>query len=149
MDKQVKILTRDKGREWPDMVKVMLSSIWAASDKSVKVTVEEYAETRRLAQNKLLFLWHGELSKHIEESTGHVFDSDDIHEHVAEKLLPKRVVAIDGEQPVIVRTKTSKLKVEQFSEFLGRYDRWAMGRYKCKFTHPDDLYLRAVMQDAK
>ena len=148
MDKQIKILERVNSKEWANTAREMLLNIWNGGDKSVKITVEDYTETRRLAQNKLLFRWHGELSKHIEESTGDAFDSEDIHEYVSEKLLPKRVVSIGGE-PIIVRTKTSKLHVGKFSDFLNRYDRWAYDKYECRFSHPDDLYLKAVMQDEK
>ena len=143
MDKQIKILERVNSKEWANTAREMLLNIWNGGDKSVKITVEDYTETRRL-----LFRWHGELSKHIEESTGDAFDSEDIHEYVSEKLLPKRVVSIGGE-PIIVRTKTSKLHVGEFSKFLNRYDRWAYDKYECRFSHPDDLYLKAVMQDEK
>ena len=148
MDKQVKILERVNSKEWANTARDMLLNIWHNGDKPVKITVEDYAETRRLAQNSLMWIWHDELSKHIESSTGSYFDSDDIHEYVAEKLLPKRVVSIGGE-PIIVRTKTSKLHVGEFSKFLNRYDRWAYDKYECRFSHPEDLYLKAVMQDEK
>ena len=148
MDKQVKILERNNSKHWADIAREMLLNIWHDGDKPVKITVEDYTETRRLAQNSLLFLWHDELSQHIETTTGDYFNSDDIHEHVADNLLPKRVVVIGGE-PIIVRTKTSKLHVGKFSDFLSRYDRWAYDKYQCRFSHPDDLYLKAVMQDEK
>ena len=143
MDKQVKILERVNSKEWANTARDMLLNIWHNGDKPVKITVEDYAETRRLAQNSLMWIWHDELSKHIESSTGSYFDSDDIHEYVAEKLLPKRAVSIHGE-PIIVRTKTSKLHVGEFSKLLNRYDRWAYDKYECKFSHPEGLYLKAA-----
>ena len=145
MDKTTKLLRRINSKFWLDEAKIMLINAWKHSDKDILITIQEHKETRRTAQNKLLFLWHGELSKHIEESTGDIFSTDDIHEYVAENLLPKNVVTIG--QSIIVRTKTSKLNTKEFSEFLSRYHRWAEQKYKCLFSLPDDLYFKAVGED--
>ena len=148
MDKITKVFTRANAKHWPANLEKILRHYWQNSDKDLTVTVEEAEDNRRIAQNRLLFMWHNELSKHIDETTGQKFSSDDIHEYVAEQLLPKRAITLDN-NPIIVRTKTSKLKVKEFAEFLTRYDIWANEKYNCKFTHPDDLYLKAVMKDEK
>ena len=148
MDKITKVFTRANAKHWPANLEKILRHYWQNSDKDLTVTVEEAEDNRRIAQNRLLFMWHNELSKHIDETTGHKFSSDDIHEYVAEQLLPKRAITLDN-NPIIVRTKTSKLKVKEFAEFLTRYDIWANEKYNCKFTHPEDLYLKAVMKDEK
>ena len=92
-------------------------------------------------------MWHGELAKHIEIHMGEIYDSEDLHDHVAGKLLPKRVVMIFGE-PEIKRTETSKMKVKEFADFLTRYEMWAASKYECYFTQPIDCYFDAVMKDA-
>lgn len=116
------------------------------SDKDIKVTIEPDNETRRNKQNALLWLWTGELAKHIETHQGEIFDTADIHEYVAGKLLPRRAVTINGE-PEIMRTRTSKLKVKEFADFLTRYEMWAAETYQCFFTKPDDLYTAALMKE--
>ena len=98
---------------------------------------------RSLAQNRLLWLWHGELKAHIEEHQGHIFSTDEIHEHVTEKLLPKKVSVL-ADHPIIIRAKTSKLKVAEFKDFLDKYQGWAAELYQCYFSQPDDLYYEAM-----
>ena len=146
MDKITKVFTRANAKHWPVNLEKILRFAYQHSDKDLKVTVEEDVADRTLAMNRLLYMWHGELSKHILETTGKKFSTDDIHEYVIEQLLPKRVVMID-DNPIIVRTKTSKLKVKPFSELLMTYEMWAADKYQCQFTQPEDLYLKAVMKD--
>jgi hypothetical protein len=145
MDKITKTFTRANAKNWPVNLEKILRHAWQHSEKDLLVTIEEDAETRRTKQNRLLFKWHNELAKHIETHQGQIFDSEDIHEHVSGKLLPKRVIVINNE-PEIVRTKTSKLKVKVFADFLTRYEMWAASTYKCLFTQPSDLYIDALMK---
>jgi len=147
MDKQVKILTRDKGREWPEMVRVMLSSIWAASDKPVKVTVEEDNLTRNAAQNRLLWKWHGEFCEFLYQSRGELVSTQTWHDKMVPEYLPSEPVKIQGKW-FTPRAETKKLKVKEFAAFLMIYEIEA-AQEGCVFTHPDDLYLKAVMQDAE
>ena len=114
----------------------------------VAVQIKPYDENRRTAQNRLLWMWHSELSKHIETHQGQIFDSYDIHEFVVNKLLPKRVIGIDDD-PIIARTPTSKLSVKLFSDFLSRYEMFVAETYQCQFTRPDDLYWQALMRDTE
>nr|WP_136252857.1 recombination protein NinB [Ningiella ruwaisensis] len=102
--------------------------------------------TRSQAQNRLLWKWHGELAKHILDTQGGTFSTDDIHEYVVSKLLPKRVIDGLGE-PIIVRAETKKLNTKEMTEFLNHYDGWALTTYACKFTHPDDLYWQAMGEE--
>lgn len=116
-------------------------------DGSVEVKVKSYNETRKVAQNRLLWMWHSELANHIKKHIGEIYGSEDIHDHVVGKLLPKRVVTVMGE-PEIKRTETKKLTVKPFSQFLNTYEMWAAETYQCMFTRPDDLYWKAIMKDA-
>ena len=142
MNKITGKLTLSTGKHWPSNVNKMLTAAWRWQ-KDVIITITEDAETRRDKQNKLMWKWHSELAKHILESQGQTFSSDDIHEWIVEKLLPKNVVTLLNE-PVITRTKTSKLKVGEFAKFLTHYESFVNETYNCKFTRPDDLYLEAV-----
>lgn len=148
MDKTTKVFTRANAKHWPANLGRILRDYWKNSEKDLRVTVEEDTETRRDKQNKLMWLWHGELSGHIFESRGERFSSDDIHEHITNKLLPKRVINIDQE-PIIVRTQTSKLKVREFADFLNEYFALVDIKYNLVFSRPEDLYLQAVMKNDK
>ena len=109
----------------------------------VKVTLQHPTNNRSLAQNNLMWIWHGELAKKILEVMGETYSSDDIHEYVADKLLPKRVITVLNE-PMIERGKTSKLGVKGFTEFLQHYEGWALTTYECQFSRPDDWYYEAM-----
>lgn len=143
-----KTLKLSEAKNWPNITKQMLTDAWQwKADIIVKIEKDE--ETRHTKQNRLLWKWHSELAKHIEINQGQIFDSEDIHEHVAGKLLPKRCVEVVTGEPEIMRTRTSKLKVKEFADFLTRYEMWAAETYQCLFTKPDDLYFAALMQDAE
>ena len=118
----------------------------AGFGKILTIKISDKSETRRDKQNRLLWRWHGELANHIKEHVGEIHDTEDIHDHVAGKLLPKRVSTFNGE-PEIKRTQTSKLKVKPFADFLTTYEMWANDVYSCIFSQPDDLYWSAVMKD--
>ena len=146
MDKLTKVLNRTNGNSWLATCRVMLVGAFSFSDKDILVTIEEVSDDRKSAQNRLLWLWNGELANHIFDSTGDRFSSDDVHEYVVDQLLPKHVVQIN-DNPIVVRTKTSKLKVKEFASFLTEYFAWVDIKYGLELTRPDDLYLKAVMKD--
>lgn len=118
---------------------------FAQSDKPVRVTIEEGGETRKLKQNRLNFLWCGELAEHIFKTQGNVFSSEDLHEYLARKLLPVRVVQINGET-VTVRSETKNLTVKEFANYLNRVEFYATEHLGATLTHPDDLYIQALMR---
>ena len=144
MNKLVKQLKLSTAREWPHQAKDLLTIAWKWQ-KDLVITITEDKETRRDKQNRLMWVWHAELSAHILESTGQTFGTEDIHEWIAEKLLPKGVVNLNNE-PIIVRTRTSKLSVKEFAAFLTHYEVFANETYNCRFTQPDDLYMDAIMK---
>lgn len=148
MEKSTRVLTRDDASNWVTHSRKLLMAYWKHSDKDILITIEEVIDNRKSAQNRLLWLWNGELANHIFDSTGDRFSSDDVHEHVVDMLLPKHVVQING-NPIVVRSKTSKLKVKDFAAFLTEYFAWADIKYGLELTRPEDLYLRAVMKDEK
>lgn len=111
--------------------------------KPVTITISDKQETRRDKQNRLLWKWHGEFAAHIKEHQGEIYGTEDIHEYVAGKLLPKKVIAVFGE-PEIKRTQTKDLSVKEFADFLTTYDMWANENYQCRFSHPEDLYLASM-----
>ena len=148
MKRKAILLKREVGKDWLKVAESMLKQCWFETDKNIKLMAQEAVSNRSEAQNRLMWRWHSELVAYILESTGNTFSSEDLHEYVVDKLLPKRVITISNE-PIIIRTSTRKLSTTDFSEFLLKYDVWANDTYQCKFTHPDDLYHMAVMNDEK
>ena len=145
MDKQVKILERNNSKHWADIAREMLLNIWHDGDKPVKITVEDYSETRRDAQNRLLWRWHGEYAKHRYECAGEVFSSEQWHDKMVPEFLPSEPVKIKGKWH-IPRVETKKLNVGVFADFLTRYEVEA-AHDNCVFSRPNDLYFKAVMKD--
>lgn len=111
--------------------------------KTMAIKVGEFNQTRSIAQNRLLWKWHGELRSHIEECTGYISDNDSIHEYVLSKIGQNQVATIGGES-FDVREKTSKMTVKRFTEFLNLYDRWAREKYQLNFSKPEDIYYQAM-----
>ena len=145
MDKQIKILERVNSKEWANTAREMLLNIWHGGDKPVKITVEDYTETRRDAQNRLLWRWHGEFCEFLYQSRGELVRTEVWHDKMVPEYLPSQPVKIQGKW-FTPRVETKKLKVKEFAEFLTKYEVEAAIE-GCVFTRPDDLYLKAVMQD--
>lgn len=146
--KLTKRLPFSQAAHWPEMVKSALREAYAHK-KDLIITIKADEETRSSKQNRLLWgVFHAELAKHIEETRGETYAAEDIHDYVVNRLLPKRVVTVLGE-PEVKRTETKKLKVKEFAEFLTRYEVWALESLGCQFSHPDDLYIQALMRDGE
>ncbi len=146
MDKITKVFTRANAKHWPANFEKILRFAWQSSDKDLKVTVEEDDDSRSTKQNRLMWMWHSELSSHIKESQGGVFSSETIHIYVVEELLPLHVIETP-KGPKIERTQTSKLGVKAMAGFITAYEMWAADKYHCVFTQPQDLYFDSMMRD--
>lgn len=147
MDKITKVFTRANAKHWGATIGEMLRFAYQHSDKDLKITIEEDALTRSEAQNRLLWRWHGEYVKHRYNCAGEVFSTEQWHDKMVPEFLPSEPVKINGEWH-IPRVETKKLKVKEFAKFLTKYEIEAE-HDECIFTQPEDLYLKAVMQDEK
>jgi len=79
----------------------------------LQVQVTAYKKKRSIDQNSLYWCRISEIVKHIRDTTGNSFSSDDVHGYLVEKYLPKRVIEIGGvAKPV--STSTTSLKVMEF-----------------------------------
>ena len=144
MDKQTTLINRATSSEDGKRLWGFITKYLAATDKPLKITIEELTDTRKLAQNKLNFMWCGEVAKHVFKSQGLVCSSEDIHELIARKLLPLRVVAINGET-IIYRSETKTLSIKKFSDYLARFEYYASEQLGATLSHPEDLYIIALM----
>lgn len=106
-------------------------------DDAISVGLEKYKETRSTAQNRLYWKWLAEFGNHLG------YDKDDMHEALAEKFLePEHYMDLDGN----IKRKnksTTKLKVDEFTEYLECIDRLA-AQSGCRLSRPEDLYYKAM-----
>jgi tRNA U34 5-carboxymethylaminomethyl modifying enzyme MnmG/GidA len=109
--------------------------------QDAEVIVREHKESRTLKQNKLLFLWHGEVKKYLEEHHGIIASSDDVHEEMISRLLPMVVSPITMKPR---RQSTRDLKVKEFAELLEKYEAYMASEKGVFLSRPDDLYYVAV-----
>ena len=140
-------LLRKDAKEWPNIVLMELREIYQQTDNDLVLSIKEDKESRSNKQNRLLWLWHGELASHLLEHQGKQFGTDDIHEYIVGKVLPRKAVIMPDGEPVIVRASTKKLKVKEFADLLNKYEYLCSETYGLHLTRPDDLYFAALMRD--
>ena len=112
-------------------------------DPVMQVTIKPYKASRSVAQNRLLWMWYGEIRNHLAETTGEQYTNDDIHEYFKDKFLDKRVVDI-GERPIVVTASTSKLDTSEMSWYLERLDIYCADELNLQLTHPSDMWHQAM-----
>lgn len=111
--------------------------------KPMRVTVEEAKPSRSLAQNNLLWLWMGELSKGYSEHYGEKYSPETWKIHCQQKFLGKEVMRLPCGGITEIDRGTSKLKVNEFTEFLEAIDMYAAADLKITLSHPIDLIAEA------
>lgn len=140
------VLPLSDAKHWPDLCKAKLGEAWQWK-KDLVVTFKPNEVSRSVKQNRLLWLLHGELAKHIHESQGEIYDTETIHEFVIGKLLPKEPKKLPDGDFIISRKSTKNLPVKEFAALLDMYYAWASIDMGCQLPMPDDLYFDAVMKD--
>jgi NinB protein len=83
----------------------------------LQVDVKPYKKKRSVDQNALYWVRIGEIARHIRETTGKSFSSDDIHAFFVDKYLDKRIIEMAGEVKTVPRSTTS-LSVMEFTDYL-------------------------------
>ena len=122
--------------------------------KSIIVRVEVVRLTRTLAQNKMLWLWHGEYAAH------NGITKQEAHEHFKRHFVLPLLLREDetgeltelylvAEQAPDAMTALARLcsstylTTKEFSEALNEYDLVSASQ-GCVFSHPEDLYWRSM-----
>ncbi len=91
--------------------------MWCRDNVGKQVRIERSKPIRTLTQNAFMWAW---LSK-LELETGNA--SEDMHEYLKHKFLPKRLIHIKGkkgEYDVEVLKSTTKLDKLEFGEYLDK-----------------------------
>ena len=117
--------------------------IQAFIDKPLKIEVSAYKPKRSNAINRLMWMWYGEIQKHLREHLGQIHSTNDIHEYMVLKLLPKKEVFI-GDEMKIIRAPTSKMNNKEMSQYLELLDHYCGAELEIRLTHPIDLYNEAM-----
>jgi len=146
-EKVTHVLPYDKSSDWPMIVTHHLRQAYKDWGKDVLFQIKPNEESRSVKQNRLLWMLHGELAKHIHESQGEIYDTETIHEFVIGKLLPKKPKKLPDGDYIISRKSTKNLPVKEFAALLDMYYAWASIDMGCNLPMPDDLYLSATLRD--
>lgn len=112
--------------------------------KPILVETSLYKPKRSLAINSLMWLWNGEIQKHIRDTQGQVYSADDIHEYMVLLLMTKRVVEINGREKTI-RAATSKMTNKEMVDYLELLEQYCAEHLNLILTHPEEY--REAMND--
>lgn len=112
--------------------------------KPRKVAISEVRSRRSEAQNKLLWLWNGEIQRHLRETHGQVATTEEWHEILVSKLWPAEVHPVqlpDGTCYRVGRAKTRKFNVQQMTTYLELLDAYCAESLGLLLSHPEDLMM--------
>lgn len=104
-----------------------VESIKATDDTPMEVVIRPYKERRRLEQLAYLFgVVYEHIRFHLAECgmTEEIYSSQDIHEYLARKFMPTKVVEVNGET-IIKRWSASGATVKELSQHIEHCIRWA------------------------
>jgi hypothetical protein len=103
-----------------------------APGRKLRVEIGPYSPKR---SNNLNSYYWGVVVKMISDATG--YESDEVHDILAMKFLPPRIVEIGGEAHA-VRTRTSKLSTVDFQQFCEDCKRWAASELSLYIPDPNE-----------
>lgn len=112
--------------------------------KPRKVAISEVRSKRSDAQNRLLWLWNGEIQKHLRESFGQLASSEEWHEILVAKLWPAEVRPVelpDGTKYRVGRAKTRTFNIQQMTTYLELLDAYCAEHLGLLLPHPDELMM--------
>lgn len=112
--------------------------------KPRKVAISEVRSKRSDAQNRLLWLWNGEIQKHLRDSFGQVASSEEWHEILVAKLWPSQVHPVelpDGTKYRVGRAKTRTFNIQQMTTYLELLDAYCAEHLGLLLPHPDELMM--------
>jgi len=109
----------------------------ATITKPILIETSSYKPKRSSAINSLMWIGNAEIQKHIRETQGQIYSTDDIHEYFVNLLLPRAVIEINGRERAI-RAHTSKFNNKQMVEYLELLEMYCSEHLSLILTHPDE-----------
>ena len=107
--------------------------------KPWQVTIEPYKKRRTSSQNALMWKWINEVTIHVRQHTG--MDNDEIHEFFKAKLLPARIVEINGEAHEYRSTK--KLTTAEMAAYMDAIYHWCTSELGLLLPLPEQMHEAA------
>ena len=108
-----------------------------------QVEVKEYKATRSIAQNKLYWMWMGELSQKYEETYGKRNSPEAWSEYMKQQYLNSDIIQVHGEVIKMQKT-TTKLNTKEFTDYLEKIDMFCSNDLNIILPHPEDMYYSAL-----
>lgn len=139
-----------------DRFTVAVNAIPIGDDEPlIKGTLEVYRKDRSAAQNRLMWMWLGEISRHLYDERGIKNTAEDLKDHFQRNYLGWRMYNNPGNPSVSEATinnpvsatrviGTSELNTAQFTEFLTHIDVYASAELGLTLPHPEDVYYEAM-----
>ena len=109
----------------------------ATIKEPIQVETSLYKPKRSTAINSLMWIWNGEIQKHIRETQGQIYSTDDIHEFMVNLLLPRTTIEINGKERTI-RSHTSKFTNKEMVDYLELLEMYCGEHLHLILTHPED-----------
>jgi len=109
----------------------------ATIDKPILIETSVYKPKRSNEINALMWIWYGEIQKHIRESQGQIYSTDDIHEFFLNLLLPRTTIEINGKERTI-RAHTSKFTNKEMVDYLNLLEMYCAEHLSLILTHPNE-----------
>lgn len=109
-------------RSHGDLFAVAQSLVGLAVDKPLMITAEPVKSRRSLQANA--YLWgalYPAIQKHVRETCGQLYSSEELHEFFKARLLDPSIVDLGVEQ-CIVAGSSAKLTVAEFAEFTAQIE---------------------------
>lgn len=113
------------------------------SDQVYEVEVKPFKRTRSTAQNRLMWAWLTEIKKHIHETTGQIYGSEDLHEYFKSRFLPSSQVNIGG-KVYWVPASTTKLSTSEMTDYLTTIEAYCATDLDLILEKPQGLYDDAM-----
>lgn len=109
----------------------------ATIEKPILIETSLYKPKRSADINSLMWIWNGEIQKHIRDTQGQVYSTEDIHEFMINLLLPRSIVEINGKERAI-RAHTSKFTNKEMVDYLNLLEMYCAEHLSLVLTHPDE-----------
>lgn len=116
-----------------------------------KLVWQEAKEKRRDAQNRLLWMWNGQIQAHMRDSFGQVASAEDWHDILCRRLMPAEVSAVSlpgSDACEVGRWRSSKAGVREMAEYLNLLDAYCAENLGLLLPHPQDMYHEAMSRRA-
>ena len=120
-----------------------LTKILQSSNKTYRVTVKQWKETRSLSQNSLYWKWMAEIDKQAPLQCDSKIKGSDLWAEVFKKYYCPAKIIKNSKAEVSVKS-TTMLDVGEFTFYLNKIENWCMDRGIKLSVPPDSEYYKLM-----